>query len=270
MEQSIQRKRELASVRWGLTQIEVLRQAPGRAVLAAESDRFGPSVLKIDSDRARLAKEHRALAALHEAGCCRPYGFDAENGLLLEERILPGTTLREESRLCRRAEAFQQVFCRIHREAGPYFKAESYLDWLGQARKSCAVLPSCRGLARLAAQAEAVCERAFAKYPERLLLHGDLHHENILLRPDGSYAAVDPKGVVGPAVLELPRYIYNEPGPAQKRETVARLSAGLGYPARELAALCFMESVLANVWRAEDGEAVRMEEIAEAEELCRG
>ena len=41
-------------------------------------------------------------------------------------------------------------------------------------------------------------------------MHGDLHHDNILLRKDGSYAMIDPKGVAGPEILDLPRYIMNE------------------------------------------------------------
>ena len=47
-------------------------------------------------------------------------------------------------------------------------------------------------------------------YPRRLLLHGDLHHENILKNGAGEYKVIDPKGVVGNSVFDLSRFILDE------------------------------------------------------------
>jgi streptomycin 6-kinase len=41
------------------------------------------------------------------------------------------------------------------------------------------------------------------------LLHEDLHHENILFQESGDWIAIDPKGVVGPKVMEFGRFIHN-------------------------------------------------------------
>ena len=43
-----------------------------------------------------------------------------------------------------------------------------------------------------------------------MLLHGDLHHENIVLDQNRGYILIDPKGVVGDPVFELSRFILNE------------------------------------------------------------
>lgn len=43
-----------------------------------------------------------------------------------------------------------------------------------------------------------------------MLLHGDLHHDNILLAEDGTYKIIDPKGVVGDPVFDVSRFVLNE------------------------------------------------------------
>lgn len=62
-------------------------------------------------------------------------------------------------------------------------------------------------------RAKDIGEEMFAKYPERTLLHGDLHHDNILLNANGDYSMIDPKGIVGPRIFDLPRFIMNELDP---------------------------------------------------------
>ena len=40
------------------------------------------------------------------------------------------------------------------------------------------------------------------------LLHGDLHHENILIK-ESQFLVIDPKGVIGPLEYEISRFIIN-------------------------------------------------------------
>ena len=115
-------------------------------------------------------------------------------------------------------------------------------------------------LTRLAGQARDICAELFEKYPERVLLHGDLHHDNLLLRSDGSYGVIDPKGVIGPEILDLPRFLLNEAdfGDSSHMERAIRLvSQACGYPEEDLRKALFMEAVLATVWCVEDGMPVK-------------
>ena len=43
-----------------------------------------------------------------------------------------------------------------------------------------------------------------------MLLHGDLHHENILLDASGNWKAIDPQGRIGEQCLECGRFLLNE------------------------------------------------------------
>jgi streptomycin 6-kinase len=96
---------------------------------------------------------------------------------------------------------------------------------------------------------------------DQVLLHGDLHHMNILLGESG-WTAIDPKGVIGEPAFEVGALLLNpvpdllnEPG---LREVQARrldiLSGVLDAERQRLAAWGFVRAVLSAIWSVEDGE----------------
>lgn len=256
--------------KWNLHDLNVIYQNPRKAVCSAFSARYGDVILKCDRSP-QLLSEYRMLNRLDGSSACSVYDFDAENGCLLEERILPGTVLREEPSTEQRIRAFAQVFHAVHR---PETNGETYLDWLSSVNGFCKANPVDPELAEMTAAAYAVCAEMFGKYPERMLLHGDLHHDNLLLRADGRYAMIDPKGVIGPEILDVPRFILNEFDTAHDgsdaehiAEVIRQISERLGYPVEDVRKLFFMETVLENMWSYEDGEPVNREELAMAEKI---
>lgn len=48
-----------------------------------------------------------------------------------------------------------------------------------------------------------------AKYPHEYLLHGDLHHENILHLIDNEWVSIDPKDVIGNIAYEIGAFMRN-------------------------------------------------------------
>ena len=242
---------------WGLHNIQAVYERDQAGIWFCESEQFGPVVLKWNST-GLLDSEYRMLSCMQGRGGDRVYGYDRDRGLLLEERILPGTVLREESLLEKRVEVLARVFREIHL---PQREGETYLDWLDGACAFCIAHEVPGELPRMARKARDVCAGLFEKYPERVLLHGDLHHDNLLRRADGSYAVIDPKGVIGPEILDLPRFLLNEAdlgdAPAHMERAIALVSQACGYPEKDLRQALFMEAVLANVWCVEDGMPVR-------------
>ena len=93
-----------------------------------------------------------------------------------------------------------------------------------------------------------------------VILHGDLHHENILLDEQGGWKAIDPKGVTGPHCLETGRYLLNflpenltmTDREKMVRERVAIFSAELGYFAACIAPCGLVGSVLGHCWSFEE------------------
>lgn len=260
--------------KWGLNRCEAIYQYPTKAVFAAESEQFGAVILKINEDTSLLKSEYQMLAGLSGEHSCKVYAYDESAGLLLEERIFPGTVLRKEPSLEKRIRIFTKIFQKIHMPAG---EGETYLNWLEQICEYCARNQIAEKLADLAPRARGFCAEMFEKYPDRVLLHGDLHHDNLLLGAGGSYTMIDPKGVIGPAILDLPRFILNEldtehecPDRQHMGEVIRLIAEQTGYPEADIGKLYFMEVVLANVWCAEDGEEVNWQEIDIASENIGG
>lgn len=48
---------------------------------------------------------------------------------------------------------------------------------------------------------------------ERVVLHGDLHHENVLRFEEGGWLAIDPKGIMGERALDHVHHIYDPDDP---------------------------------------------------------
>lgn len=272
---------------WNLSNIEIIYENADKAVYSASSPEFGAVILKLNQNTAQLKEEYDMLCVMNGSGpnqyCCRLFAYDEEKGILLEERLLPGTVLREEISLEARLLAFERVFRNIHKEVVEDGR-QTYLEWLAGICVFCVKHPENPvlmeksfgeySLAIFAERARGICESFFEQYPERVLLHGDLHHDNILLREDGSYAMIDPKGVIGPEILDLPRYIMNEidtkyetSAKEHMKKVVHRISEVFGYPKIEVAQAYFMEVVLGNVWCMEDGEEINAEEIGIAWEI---
>lgn len=252
---------------WRLNGLSLIDATASRAIYHANAPEYGPVILKIHLDRQLLEREAAVLSAA-DSGYCRFYNADLALGLLLEEQILPGTPLRQEHDLSRRVVKFYDIFERIHITPPEDSGWETYLDWLVRADAFCRNNPVDFRLRENMCRARRIGEKMFAVYPERLLLHGDLHHDNILLDRQGKYRAIDPKGIIGPRIFDIPRFLLNEfsyAGAANQllhMETCIRLvSQCSGFPVQELRALLFMETVLANVWYMEDGLPLRQQDL---------
>lgn len=109
-------------------------------------------------------------------------------------------------------------------------------------------------------KAEQICKELWEKYPGNFLLHGDLHHDNILLGADGRYYIIDPKGVVGGRVFDIPRFILNEFGDEITEDfkgkylyIIKTLSNKLSVPEIDIKKLVFVEMSMAHCWNVEDG-----------------
>jgi streptomycin 6-kinase len=104
-----------------------------------------------------------------------------------------------------------------------------------------------------------------------VLLHGDLHHDNILLHDTG-WKVIDPHGYIGDPVAETGVQMYNPVGDLPKGAALAThidrrihvLSEELGYDVDRIQAWCFCITMLSAAWNVEDfgSQAERELEIA--------
>ena len=132
----------------------------------------------------------------------------------------------------------------------------------------------------LFARAQALAWELLASPVETVLLHGDLHHYNILSNSQhperAPWMAIDPKGVTGDPGFDVGQFLLNpdldgaEVRPAVVRRRLDIFAETLEYDRDRLAAWAVVEPVLSACWSAEDGGdgwqgAIAVAETAAAE-----
>jgi streptomycin 6-kinase len=126
------------------------------------------------------------------------------------------------------------------------------------------------------AEAAKMARRLLAEPLSEVVLHGDIHHENILHDEARGWVAIDPKGLIGEATFDYANTLEN---PVRHRELV--LSAGRlrrqaeviteesGIALRRLLEFTFAFGALSECWGVEDGNAtgfaLAVSKIARAE-----
>jgi streptomycin 6-kinase len=109
-------------------------------------------------------------------------------------------------------------------------------------------------------KADGLFKDLWASSPERKLLHGDLHHDNILSNGENEWLVIDPKGVIGDPAYEAARFQHN-PMPrflslenplavAERRSDI--LASILGTDRDRLLAWAFFDAMLGACWCIED------------------
>jgi streptomycin 6-kinase len=95
------------------------------------------------------------------------------------------------------------------------------------------------------------------------LLHGDLHHGNVLLDEERGWLAIDPKGVIGELEYEVGAALRNPiakpeifTDPAVITRRVDHFVRALDLDASRVLGWAFAQAVLAAIWLLEDGQAL--------------
>ncbi|MEV4256899.1 aminoglycoside phosphotransferase family protein, partial [Spirillospora sp. NPDC049652] len=93
----------------------------------------------------------------------------------------------------------------------------------------------------------------------RVVLHGDLHHDNVLSGTREPWLAIDPHGLVGDPGYDTGTFLY-DPEPDDRDEALTALVPArveqaadqLGVPLDRVIAWGFVKAVMSDVWTAED------------------
>jgi streptomycin 6-kinase len=220
-----------------------------------------------------------ALVAFGGRGMVRL--VDRADATLILERLTPGTPL---SRLAARDDdAATVVIADVIRRMQPDPSTHTFPtveDWGGSFEVylggASADLPR-----ELVLYAHQTYVELCASQGARRLLHGDLHHDNVLFDESRGWTAIDPKGVLGEVAYETGaalRNPWNRPdifaSEARIRCRVERLARELDLDATRILRWSLSQAVLALIWLIEDGEAVERHHpwlrlAAALEPMCR-
>lgn len=214
-------------------------------------------VLKLGVPSEDFLREVAALALYDGDGTVRLVAHLPAIGAMLLERLRPGISFwhtDDDETACRTAASLMQRLWRPVTAPHPFRTLENYADALLQSRADSAPLPQ-----HLVNKARALL-RERLKTAEPVLLHADLHHDNILSATREPYLAIDPKGIVGPKGYDVGPFFINPMGTISKHPDLERVLARrvaifsdmLAMDAREVAAWGLIHAVLSACWSLED------------------
>jgi len=221
----------------------------------------GPAVLKLFNPNSDEASSPLALAHYSSHGAVRVMAHD-ENAMLLE-RAVPGTPLAELVARGRDEEATRilcDVAAQLHASAAPPSPWLTVEEW-GQGFARYRRGPQSRHLPTpLIDEAEGQFFELCRTQTKRVLLHGDLHHFNILYDRRRGWLAIDPKGVVGEPAYETGAALRNPIGSevvytdeAVMTRRVETMCKRLSLSRPRVLGWCFAQAVLSTIWWYEDG-----------------
>jgi len=220
-------------------------------------------VLKAGVPNHELTTEIEALRRFDGRGAARLLEADAPAGVLLLERIRPGGRLldrADDEQATAAAAAVMQTLWRPAPEPGLF---PSVGDWGRGFERLHRTFSG--GTGPFPPALVDVGERLYADLTasmgESVLLHGDLHHENILADQQRGWLAIDPKGVIGEREYE-PGALLRNPFPAlltwpdaarRLERRLDQLAEALGFERQRLHAWALAQAVLSAWWAFEDG-----------------
>ncbi len=219
------------------------------------------AVLKIglpEEDDSVITGEANFLKFLDGNGAVKLLRFEATSRALLLERLIPGNNLAE---LCQKddeqataiAVEIMRKICRHPPSNHDFPLLENWMNGLKTASQV-------KFAPRLVAKAESYFKELSENSKQHLLLHGDLHHENILFAERQSFLAIDPKGVIGDIGYEIAVFMNNQRRLMWSRQDLRQIlarrieqfSQSFAIEPFKLRKWAFVQAVLSAWWVFED------------------
>ena len=241
-------------VEYGLSNLKPVKNLSYNYVLSGLQG-SQPIILKLGLDIDELKREAAALMAFEGFGVVQV--LIENNGLFLQMRASPGVSLKSyfSKNDDEAISITASVIKRLHKAPIPRAHGFPYIkDWLA-ALDNGLKIP-----VQTLQKARELRDQLLKPAGPDVLLHGDLHHDNILQNGD-DWVVIDPKGVIGEPAYEVAAFIRN-PIPellnhddSQKiiRNRITGFAELLELPPERILDWCFVQAVLVWVWALEDG-----------------
>jgi streptomycin 6-kinase len=249
-----------AAARWQLKSLRPADELSYNFIVYARRE-GAEVVLKLGVPDRELTSEIHALRHYGGRGAARLMDSDSGRGMLLLERLRPGVQLATIADDGDATQIAAEVMLDVLRPAPIDSHLIQLADWFQGLKRFRAEHKGGTGPldVGLFERAELVAREVAAEEYRPTLLHGDLHHFNIL-SSGGRWAAIDPKGVVGPASYEVGPLLINPHGKinaqpdaaGMMRRRVGILAEVLGIEKGRVCRFGVAHAVLSAVWSIEE------------------
>ncbi|BAG40005.1 aminoglycoside phosphotransferase family protein [Orientia tsutsugamushi] len=214
-----------------------------------------PIILKLGLDVNGIKCEAAALMSFEDFGVVQV--FSENTGLLLLECAVPGISLKSyfPKNDDEAINITANVIKRLHKAPIPSTHAFPHIkDWLA------ALDGDIKFPVQTLQKAREIRDQLLKTAEPDVLLHGDLHHDNILQNCE-DWLGIDPKGVIGEPAYEVAAFIRNPipellnhaDAPNIIHNRITLFAELLELPPQRILDWCFVQVVLTWVWALEDG-----------------
>jgi streptomycin 6-kinase len=247
-------------------------------VATATRENGAPVVIKAHAPTDEFEQETTALQVFAGRGCVRLLDYDAIDEVQLLERLLPGRSLRTLDDDEEAISIATSVMRQLWRPVPATHPFPTVLDWgagLTRLRQryngGCGPFP-----APLLNEAEALFAELSTSMAEPVVLHGDLHQDNILAAGPQQWAAIDPKGLVGEPAYETGALLHNfqpellkSPDPRRiLARRIDQMAEELGFERARIRGWGLYQALLSAWWGVEDADQLWDDALTCAELLA--
>jgi streptomycin 6-kinase len=237
--------------KWRLTELKIISNNQHRYILSGlQNDK--PIILKLSNNIDSCEKEVLALNYFSNFGAIKILAA-TNNAILMEQA---GSSLK--SYFPQKDQDAVIICCdiikKLHTSQITNDVFPNIKDWLSILNKDYNMPINYLSKART------LRDRLLSITNENILLHGDLHHENILYH-NNNWVFIDPKGVIGNIYFEATTFIYNPITELTNSNNCEEIMLNriklctklLNLDKQKLIEWCFLKLVLCWVWNIEDG-----------------
>ena len=217
------------------------------------------AVLKLCVPGEEFLFELEALQLFRGRGMVKLIDYNRERGVLLLERVLPGSTLAEleddSKAVVLAAEALDRLWTEVPLGTNlPSIKSrEESMKKIERENKD--------GLGNISAkqikEASALFTYMIETTRKEYLLHGDFHHFNLLKSSEEDWTVIDPKGLIGEREYDTIQYFLNKWPQTNLKEMIRNraeiFTRKLKLNKQRLFLWGYCHSVLSSCWSAESG-----------------
>lgn len=248
--------------KWKLTSVTMHPDLSYNFIARAVSDVSGKIVLKIGVPTKDLETEISALQYFSHDYAVKLLDSDSTQGALLLEEITPAKPLHTLNDNALESRIAAQVIANIPTPAPEESQFPTVEKWAQVFNRIISdYIPESQGLpVNLVEKAKKITRELTETAKGKWLLHGDLHHDNILFDNKRGWLAIDPKGVIGDRSYECARFLRNPipeflscDDPIKKtEERIEIFSSYLKEDRNRILGWAIVDSILGACWCIED------------------
>ncbi len=191
---------------WNLVHIAPVDNMTYHFVAKAETESRQQVVVKIGIDKNVIENEKQSLAFFNGNGAIRLFDYYDKCNAILIDQAVPGRSLKSiyPEQFDVTVTAYAKTMQKLHDKALPVNHSFPHInDWL----QAIDLVSKDKFPNNLIENAMHLKNQLLSTMPNVKLLHGDLHHDNIL-QYGNEWISIDPKGVVGEVEFEAAAFDF--------------------------------------------------------------